>query len=192
MNNLSQIGKALLQYEAVHRRFPSLYTTDDNGQPLVSWRASILPQLGCQGAYEECHLNERWDSPANAELIGYDLPFFRCPSDSRSLPGQTSYLAVVGPGTVWSTDEPVSLDDIADTSRTILLVEAAGSGISWLEPRDLPLEDALREINAEPGPSISGGHSGGVVVLFADGHVEFLRESIALVELRELLMVEKR
>jgi prepilin-type processing-associated H-X9-DG protein len=192
MNNLHQIAKALLNYEAVHGTFPPLYTTDDKGRPLVSWRALILPYLECQDIYEACRFDEPWNGPANAELARIDLPFMRCPSDPSSRPAETSYVAVVGPGTVWSVDEPIGLDDIENTTDTILLVEVAGSGIPWMEPRDLSLQDALRGINAQPGPSISSSHPGRVVVLFADGYVQTVHESLTIDELRDWLTFEKR
>ncbi len=192
INNISQIGTALLQYEADHGTFPPLYTTDDKGRPLVSWRALILPYLEGQDIYEACRFDEPWNSPTNSQLAAIDLYFFRCPSDPNSRPAETSYLAVVGPGTVWSVDEPIGLDDIEDNTQTILLVEVAGSGISWMEPRDLSLQDALRGINAEPGPCISSGHPGRAVVVFADGHVQTVDESLTIDELREWLIFEKR
>ena len=192
MNNLSQMGKALLAYEAHFGAFPAPYTSDADGRPLVSWRALILPYLERQDIYAECCFDEPWDGPTNAELARIDLRFMRCPSDPDVQGAQTNYLAVVGPGTIWSTDESVSLDDVEDPTRTIVLVEVAGSDIAWMEPRDLSLEDALRGINAEPAPSISSGHPGCVNVLFADGHTEFLSERMALDELRDLLTFEKR
>ena len=192
INNLSQIGKALLLYEADHGTFPPLYTTDDHRQPLVSWRALILPYLEGRDIYEACHFDEPWDSPANAMVSRVDLRFFRCPSDPNSRPAETSYLAVVGPGTVWSADAPVGLDDIENTSQTILLVEVYNSGISWMEPRDLSLQDAQRGINATPGPSISSGHPGRAVILFADGHVMAVDETMTLSELKDLLNCERR
>lgn len=192
MNNLSQIAKALVLYEADNGSFPPLYTTDDKGRPLVSWRAMILPYLGGRDMYEACRFDEPWNSPANSQLASVDLQFMRCPSDRNSRLGETSYLADVGPGTVWSTDGPIGFDDIDDASRTVLLVEVADSGISWMEPRDLSLQDALSGINAEPGPCISSGHPGCVNVIFADGHSEVLHESMAIDELRDLLTFEKR
>lgn len=190
MNNLSVIGRAILQYEAACGSFPPPCTIDESGQPLASWRTYILPYLDGNDIYSRYQFDEPWNSPYNRQLSKLHLTVFQCPADpSLPLP-QTSYLAVVGPGTVWSTDEPFSLDDIDDPSNTILLVEVTGSGVSWAEPRDLTLAEALKGINSGLGRGISSNHPGGVNVVFADGHMDFLSDTMTLEELRGLLTFE--
>ena len=56
----------------------------------------------------------------------------------------TNYVAVTGPGTVWSADHNTQLDDITDgPENTILLIEITDSDIHWMEPRDITLEEAI-------------------------------------------------
>jgi prepilin-type processing-associated H-X9-DG protein len=74
------------------------------------------------------------------------------------------------------------------TSNTIAVVEVAGSGINWMEPRDLPLEVLCGEnpttatLTAHPkGPNASGA-----MVVFCDGHTSFLEKGTPLATLKAL------
>jgi len=191
IDNLSVIGRTILRYEAETGQLPPPWTADESGQPLASWRTMILHYLARTEIYVHYRLAEPWNSPSNSELARLTLRIYQCPDDPQASPNRTSYLAVVGPGTVWSTEERVRLADIDDPSRTILLVEVAASGVCWAEPRDLTLEEALQGINPPGGGGISSRHRGGVNVLFADGHVEFLSDRTTPEELRGLLTFEK-
>jgi prepilin-type processing-associated H-X9-DG protein len=85
-----------------------------------------------------------------------------------------------------------SLDYIAKhkgLNRTILLIEVPNSGINWLEPRDVTIEqlkDGLRGLIPSGG---SSPHPEGFNVLFADGHVETLPEDIDPAELAAMVSV---
>jgi prepilin-type processing-associated H-X9-DG protein len=57
----------------------------------------------------------------------------------------------------------------------ILIVEFADSGISWLEPKDLNIDQMNFEINDWSRPGIRSHHRGGAHALFADGTVRFLK-----------------
>ncbi len=48
-NNLRQIGVALHNYSDTYGCFPPAFTVDQQGQPMHSWRALILPYLPLQG-----------------------------------------------------------------------------------------------------------------------------------------------
>ena len=56
------------------------------------------------------------------------------------------------------------------TANTIALVEVANSGINWLDPRDLSMDQAIN--------SLGSGHYGGANHLFFDGSVHFLQSDI--------------
>lgn len=190
-DNLSVIGRAILRYEAETGQLPPPWKADESGQPLASWRTMILHYLDRTDIYVHYRLDEPWNSPSNSELARLTLRIYQCPDDPQAPPNRTSYLGVVGPGTVWSTKERVRLADIDDPSRTVLLVEVAASGVCWAEPRDLTLEGAMQGINPPGDRGISSHHRGGVNVLFADGHVEFLSDRTTPEELRDLLTFEK-
>jgi hypothetical protein len=66
----------------------------------------------------------------------------------------TNYLAVVGPETVWNPTKPVTDADVLDgLGNTILIVENNGSGIHWMEPRDLLFSDLDLQFGSPNGIS---------------------------------------
>jgi hypothetical protein len=176
-NNLKQIALALHNYQDVYGSFPPAYIANENGRPMHSWRVLILPFIEEQKLYDQYRFDEPWDGPNN-RLLADRMPFaFRCPSDVRMNPpsSMTSYLAVVGPETIWPDDKVRSFGDIQDgTSNTLLVVESHGSGIHWMEPRDLHTGQMAREINPTHGQGICSCHPGCAGVALVDGSVRFL------------------
>ncbi len=186
--HLKQIGLALRQYHDDYGSFPAAYTVDDDGRPMHSWRALILPYLE-QAAplYNSYHFDEPWDGPANAELRTKGVFVLQCPSSQRQRKTLTNYLAVVGPNSAWpgTRGAKIGEDFPKGLSNTILLVEVNDSDIDWIEPRDLNFDEMSFELNGSSGKSISAGHSKEgwwpwsgplkfVNVLFADGVVKQL------------------
>ncbi|HVU90322.1 MAG TPA: DUF1559 domain-containing protein [Pirellulales bacterium] len=191
MSNMHQLGLALANYHANNGCYPPAYFADAHGRPLVSWRVLLLPYLENRQLYDEWkrHADEPWDGPHNIKLSQQVLEFFHCPSD----PGpatETSYVAVVGPGTIWPGTGKVKESQIKDgKSNTILLVEVANSGINWMEPRDLDLKNRAPGVNAPSGLGVSSGHPGCACILFADGRVLTIDEHITDKDLQALLTI---
>ena len=192
LNNLKQLGLALLAYEAAHGCFPPAYITDESGRPTHSWRVLILPYMEQRAVFDRCRFDEPWDGPYNAK-INLCPHEFQCPCDIERRKDEppelaTSYVAVVGPNTAWPGEKSLRLDDFTDgTANTILLVEVADSGIHWLEPRDLHVRQMAPGVNPKSGQGISSVHRGGANVVFADGSVHFIRDDITPELLRALL-----
>lgn len=179
-NNLKQIVLALHNYHDTWQAFPPAYTVDANGRKLHSWRTLILPYLGAGGpSVEMINFNEPWDSPTN-QAAGAQMPFvYRCPNDVANGPGSvfTNYVAVSGPNTVLENDKPVKIASITDgTSNTVVVVEAPGTGIHWMEPRDMDVAAFAAQFGGKVGGQ--SGHNGGGNVGFADGSVRFLPETL--------------
>jgi prepilin-type processing-associated H-X9-DG protein len=186
-NNLKQIGIALHNYHQVHNCFPAPYA---KGKPMHSWRMAILPYAMSQNVYQQYDYNQPWDSPANLALARSFQPFYCvCPSAKQpSRSGLTDYVMVVGPKAATHGGEWTSLDEITDgTANTIVVVEIADSDIFWTEPRDLSLDEMTLQINDKSKPNISSHHPHGAMVLFADGSIRFLDESMSTEELRAML-----
>ena len=187
-NNLKQIGSALLNYEAVNRCYPPAVFTDGLGKPMKSWRVTILPYMDQQPLYQQYDSKQPWDSPQNRALGNTPIPGFRCPSDPGGTASatETNYVRIVGKDTVGGMpNEAVKLSDITDgTSHTIMVVEVSGLNINWEEPRDVTVDEFM-EIVAKGHASF---HGGGFNAVFADGHVEFISDSIAPKTLRSLLL----
>ena len=115
------------------------------------------------------HSDEPWNGPHNSKLKASAPEFFRCPSD-RGPASDTSYVAVVGPGTIWPGTSRVSQSQITDgLSNTVIVVEVANSGINWMEPRDLDFVNRAPGINAKSGLGVRSRHPLHACVLYADG-----------------------
>lgn len=178
-NNLRQIAVALHCYHDTYGSFPPAYIADKNGRPMHSWRVLILPFMEQQQVYDLYRFDEPWDGPNNRRLHGHGLPYIRCPAEvargQRDPMTETSYVVVVGSKTAFPGDKCVALGDIADDhENTILVVEVAGSGIHWMEPRDLHVTQMARAINPAKGQGISSRHKLGAHAILADGSVQYL------------------
>src|SRR5690606_29492665 len=88
---------------------------------------------------------------------------------------ETSYLVLVGKQSVFPGAVATGDSDITDgLGATILVVESYGSGICWLEPKDLDLTTMNLSINGAATDCIRSQHPSGANVLLADGTVRFL------------------
>jgi prepilin-type processing-associated H-X9-DG protein len=189
-NNLHNIVLALQQYHNNVGCYPPPYIADASGKPMHSWRVLLLPYLEHKALHSQYRFDEPWDGPNNRKLHNIELKYFQCPSQENPRPNtETNYLAVVGPKTVWPAGNSYVRDaDIIDgLSNTILVVEVADSGIHWMEPRDLHVNQMPMAINAPRGQGISSRHPGGAMIGFADGGVRFLRSDLQPEALRAAL-----
>lgn len=184
-NNMKYIGLAMHNYHSTHHTFPTAFTVDKAGKPLLSWRVLILPYIEQEALYKEFHLDEPWDSPHNKTLIDRMPPTYRCPSARvrHAHRGMTSYLAPRGPSTIFPGAEGVKIQKITDgTSNTIFAVDAGDErAVPWTKPDDWDVEPMLDT------KGIFGHHPEGTYFLFADGSVHFLKETINLEVLRKLI-----
>ena len=177
-NNLKQIAIAFLNYHDVHKTFPPAYIPDKDGRPMHSWRVLILPFMEQQALYQQYNFNEPWDSPQNQVVTRTVIPAYKCPS-APDRPTETNYMVITGPGTLFEGAEACSIAKISDgTSNTILVVEVAGTGANWAEPRDLDASKFSPPFSP-PRPDAPGSyHSGGLNVVLGDGSTRFLSNSI--------------
>ena len=151
----------------------------------------LLPYMDNRPLYDQWkqHRNEPWNGPQNSKLSQTVLEFLHCPSDTGPIT-DTSYVAVVGPGTIWPGTVQVGNSQITDgTSNTLVLVEVTNSGINWMEPRDLDFANRSPGINPRSGLGVSSNHPAIVCVQFADGRTTTLNESITEQQLRALLTI---
>lgn len=188
--HLKQISLALNEYHDMYGVLPPAYVADREGRPMHSWRVLLLPFLEQQALYDLYDFSEPWNGPHNSRLATMMPPEYGpCPSDSNAVKGETSYLAVIGQGTVWPGPKSQSLKSITNTSA-IMVVESEDSGINWLEPRDFNLGHASRGINSKFGRGISSHHGKGANVALADGNIQFLEDSLPEAALRDMLLIE--
>ncbi len=196
-SHMKQVVLALRNYHDDYGCFPPAYLADEDGQPMHSWRVLILPYLEEEDLYEQYRFDEPWNGPSNSRLADEFARGFQCfQYHSGRSATSTNYLLITGDGTAWADGRAPTRDDFTDgTANTIILAETADSNISWMEPRDLTLEEAMRGINRVSGIGISSWHpakgrykgQGSANVAFADGAVVNLKNDFPLDELEELL-----
>jgi hypothetical protein len=180
MNNLRQIGLAMQNYHSEYGCLPPAYIADAQGRPLHSWRLLLLPYLDQGEVYNRLKLNEPWGSPHNRSVLKEEdaAQQFHCPS-AQNPKDETSYVMIVGPGTISDGPHSVRLKDIKDgSSNTIMVVEIENSGIHWAEPRDLDFKDMSFQINDPNGKGIGSYHPQIANVLFSDGSVRPISNEI--------------
>jgi hypothetical protein len=179
-NNLHNIVLALQQYHTNCGCYPPPFIADAKGKPIHSWRVLLLPYLEQKALYSQYRFDEPWDGPNNRKLHNINPKIFACAAQDDKRPyTETNYVVVVGPNTAWPAQTYMRDADIIDgLSNTVLVVEVADSGIHWMEPRDLHINQMPMAINAPRGQGISSHHPGGAFVAFADGDVRFLRNDI--------------
>lgn len=189
--NLQVIGKALHLYHSEQGCFPPAYVADEHGRPVHSWRALLLPYLDDELA-RRYRFDEPWDGPHNRLLHDRIIAQFRCPRD-ESPEYDTSYVAVIGPRTLWPGSEVRRFVDVTDgLSNTIAVVEVASAGIHWLEPRDLTVAELQAMMHLVEQSTPTTNHSGRRFVLMADSSVQWLQDDIASQQLNALLTIDGR
>jgi len=190
-NNLKHIALALHNYHDRHGCLPFAHVCGPDGKPWHSWRVALLPYLEAMAYYRRYRFDEPWDGPNNRKLHSVEIDQYRCPAEEAGAAAtMTSYVAVVGPGTGWPVPGQTEFRDFRDgLSNSILVVEIVDSGIHWMEPRDLNIEDLQLLVNPQSGQGISSRHVGGALVCLADGSVRLLPSDVDAETLRKMITI---
>lgn len=187
IGQLTQIGVALRNYADYYGCLPPVCVTDPEGKLMHSWRVLILPFIEQQRLYDQYDFSEPWNGPHNSRLAKLMPSVFRCPEDATNRGTKTSYIAVVGPETIWQPDRGATFAEIKDGPRnTIAVIKAPGAGVLWLEPREVPFADLGKLIGAKQSSGASSMHPGAVFAVFADGHTQSIDERLPLDQLKAL------
>src|SRR5260370_39880350 len=56
-------------YQDAHGRLPTAVVYGNNGEPLLSWRVSLLPYIEQNELFKQFRLDAPWDSPHNNQLL---------------------------------------------------------------------------------------------------------------------------
>ncbi|HEV3025190.1 MAG TPA: DUF1559 domain-containing protein [Pirellulales bacterium] len=176
-NNLKQIGLAFHNFHDVYGQFPTAAGYSREGKPVLSWRVYLLPYVDAQALYAEFHLDEPWDSEHNKKLIARMPAIYQNPNLPAASEGKTNYLALTGEGGVFDVKNlpKPGLRDITDgSSNTIIVVEAAADpAVVWTKPDDVPFDPM------NPLAGLTGLRPGIFQALFADGHVQAIKDTVA-------------
>lgn len=158
-------------FESAYRKFPSAYTTNEQGNPLLSWRVHLLPFLEEQQLYDQFRLDEPWDSDHNRKLLKQMPDCFRLGDDSeQSRAGKTTVLAIGGKNGVISKPRDnvtgsrsmrgIGFANILDgTSNTIILIKASDDlAVEWTKPSEfVPDDDTLKKLLKKSGLMVGLG-----------------------------------
>jgi prepilin-type processing-associated H-X9-DG protein len=172
--NLKRIAQALNAYSADYGSYPPPVTRDASGRPMHSWRVLILPYLGEKRLYNSYDLSQPWDSPTNSMLQARIPGVFVSPANTKAgMVGESSYMLVTGPRTMFPPTGPIKPDAIGDgAGNTLLVVETNNTTIPWTSPTDLDVTALPAQIGFLGG--LGGNHQGGATVVFADGEAGWL------------------
>jgi hypothetical protein len=165
---------AVANYHDTYGCFPPAYVADRNGQPMHSWRVLILPFLEQKELYDAYDFAEPWDGPSNRKLVNkVGNIYLRSGLESDQI-HTTSFVAVVGPQTMWHGSQPMNRSDLGDGTHDMLLaVEVPDGQFLWMEPRDLEFDRMSFRINDKTGRG-PGSRLGGARVVSVDGTLHTL------------------
>ncbi|QDU95897.1 DUF1559 family PulG-like putative transporter [Lignipirellula cremea] len=94
INNLKQVGLALLSYHDQNGRFPAAALYNEKGDAVLSWRVAILPFMEGTTLYDAFNMDEPWNSEHNLQTSQVMIPVYGPPKDSRKpgplLPGNNT------------------------------------------------------------------------------------------------------
>lgn len=186
-NNLKQVGIAMHNYHDTFRKMPRPAITDDDDEPLLSWRVAILPFLGEQALYEQFKLDEPWNSPHNMRLLDRMPSVYKTPGDILP-PGETVIQFPIGDKTMFPKGKDTRFRDILDgTSNTIMAIEVAPeNAVPWTKPADW-------KVNPEdPMDGLGAVHEDGFQAVTADGAIHFFSEFVDAEEFAKLLTRDGR
>jgi len=170
---------AMKLYHRENGCFPAARVRDPASGKVHSWRVTLLPYLGHRELHKKYRFDEEWGKDVNLALSDYSMEYYLCPSSSGpSL--DTNYAMIIRP-----QHDEVEIDF---DRKYVLVAELEGSGIRWTEPRDISIDDMSFKINDRERLSISSNHEGGAHILWSDGTVEFLSDSLDPAMVRSILL----
>ena len=155
-NNLRLLTFALHNYHDTYGSFPPAYTMDEQGNRLHSWRTLILPYLEEKELYDAIDLTKPWDDPANAFALRKPILSYQSLSPETEL-HETTILGIAVKGGIFSTSNPVSLDQVTDDhARTLIAIEVPLEyAVPWMQPTDAD-ENILKSISPEANFAFRG------------------------------------
>ena len=198
-NNLHQIGIALQNYHGARRTLPPgclQWRPPKGGKAYkqFAWSAMILPYLEQTELYESINFHVPYDDPKNAVAGSARLNVYTCPSATSPAPGglgKTDYAGLYGQrltsfgntdNGVFIYDRAIRFEQIRDgLSQTICVAEdTRGPDCEWINGRNTFEQSGLiNDRSAAPFDNeMRSDHSGGVMVLFTDGHVSLLANEV--------------
>ena len=202
--NLKQIGIALHDYHGNANTFPAGGWISGNMN--VGWSAAILPWLEQRSLYDALNFSLPYGDATNSTAGHTVLTIYLCPSEPRQSfwnrdfadiydYADCDYGGMYGPrGLASPTDrnspargplifnQCLSLADITDGSSLTIMAGEDPEAIHALWMSGHNIFDQSAPINARPpveyGEELTSQHPGGANVVFGDGSVHFLKNTM--------------
>ncbi len=183
------IQVAMECYRQNHGSYPPQYLADRQGRPAHSWRVLLL-EFTYPDLYRRYHFDEPWDGPHN-RLLAPEMPEdYRSPFvDAKST--TTQYVGIAGKQTPWRGTTPMREGNLRRgvSNPLIWFVEAANSDINWMEPRDIPFEQATVGINVAGGGGIQSNYADGLPAQMKPFGCEWVPSDISPERFRAMLTI---
>jgi len=200
-DKIRQQGIAVHNFHSAYAKLP--FGSDRNG---FAWSAQILPYLEQQAVYSSLDLNQSARSAANRGIGETPMPIYFCPNVETDLnrPGRTDYRGLRGERTidpdpddgVFLVGQSLNFGNVSDgLSQTIAIAEGTdGSRGEWIDGGNLIIQrGGANDSSISAGESvIRSQHPSGVIVLFLDGSVHLLSDSIDPIVLAQLITRRKQ
>ena len=205
-NNQHQIGLALQSYHNMHGSLPiGCLQWRGWAHPAthkqLAWSAFLLPHLQEQSLYDSIDFHLAFDHPDNAEAAATQVQAYRCPT---AIPpsgprGEISYGGLFGERLidtrpddgVFLHDRHIAFRDCTDgLSQTIATGEdVLGPDSEWINGGNVFVQaHAINDDSVWIGDNeIRSLHPAGAMVLFLDGSVHLLNESLDKIVLGQLI-----
>jgi hypothetical protein len=176
---LSQVHLALTNHRARHGEFPPICVRAGDGNPLLSWRALVLPELdGGSEVLRRLDLTSPWNSPHNARVMastGDSLSGYFTPE--LALNGQVCVFAYVGKESSWSVPAKIADEVLGGHGRNILLLCIPSKHVQLLEPVEINERELLALIgDGHEALFVTEDRTFGDVQI-VDEHLSFNRDS---------------
>jgi hypothetical protein len=175
-----QIAMALANYAEAFGTLPP----SQSGTPGYSWRFAIQPFIEGPGV-AGMDPAVSWNDPRYATWAALRHPCYSFGTDESK---DTNVVAVVGTDTAWNLRG--RSETSAPSSDTLLCVECRGTGVHWMEPGDLNIDDDRLDggtVRDSKGSFRLGNGCGGIHLLFGDFTVWYLSDATPIEEIRKFM-----
>lgn len=177
---LRQTVLAALNYESAYQKFPPTTVNDENGEPLFSGIARLLPFIEQNAMHDQLRFDEPWDSEHNSQFTTVAIAPFGVDGN-----GNSTIRFPIFPGSLWDDGGEKRFRDIQDgSSNTIFAIHVPeGSESSWADPTPWTISES------NPMRDVFGDRDE-VLVAMTDGSSRVLKRSQMTNEkLRALLTI---
>jgi hypothetical protein len=176
-NRMRNIAVAMHNFDSARNGLPPVSADLQGKAPTLSWRVYLLPYVEEAFVYDRFDMQKPWDSPENLALVK-PMPWAYQTARDDLDPGETNYLVVTGPGTIFPANTPGrrSWDNIKDgVTKTIMLVEVnVDEAAIWSEPKDWQFDPN------NPMRGLGEYRYGGFIAVMADGSSHFIDDDVDL------------